>query len=226
MIRRCHAIPGVDTVCCAIPEGLEDDPLADALVSLDTDVVRGSEGDVLARYMLAADSVGADTIIRITADKPVIDPIICGDVLQALRRSNADFACNNMPTGWPHGLDCEVFSRALLARAHAQAETPSDREHVTPWMRAQRDVRRINLSGPGGDCTAMRWTLDLPEDLAFLVALFEKLPPPPAMPLFDDIMAILTKHPDIAELNAVHQHLTRTAGEEAGATQVSTRAEH
>lgn len=220
VIRRCRAIPGGDLVCCAIPEGSEDDPLAAAAEALDTVVVRGSEQDVLSRYMAAADAVQADHIIRITADKPLIDPVICGNVLRALQNAGADFACNNMPAGWPHGLDCEIFTYDLLKRAHTNATTAAEREHVTPWMRARADVARVNLTGPGGRCTEMRWTLDLPDDNAFLVALFEKLPPPPAIPLFDDIMAILTACPEITALNAAHQHLVRTAGEEAGAVQV------
>lgn len=219
VIRRCRAIPGVDTVCCALPDGPEDDLLATAATDLGTQVVRGSEGDVLSRYKTAADAVAADEILRITADKPLLDPVICGDVLRLLRDNAADFACNNMPPGWPHGLDCEVFTRALLERTHVAAKSQPEREHVTPWMRAQDDVKRVNLVGPGGSCTALRWTLDLPEDEAFLIALFEKLPPPPAMPLFDDIMAVLDTHPKIALINAAHQHLARTAGREAGASQ-------
>lgn len=211
VIRRCQAIPGANVVGCASPEGVTDDPLAAEAERAGATVFRGNETDVLSRYAGAAQAFGADVVMRITGDKPLIDPEICGRLLCLRAEADADFACNNMPSGWPHGLDCEVFTCEALARADSEARQAEDREHVTPWLRRHANLRRVNLQGPGGDCVNLRWTLDYPEDLAFFEALFEKLAPGPAMPLYEDVMAVLDRHPEIATINACWSHLSRFA---------------
>ncbi len=217
VLRRCYAIPGADVVCCAAPEGADDDPLAAEAERAGAVVFRGHETDVLDRYAGAAEAVGADVVMRITGDKPLIDPEVCGMVLRLRGETGADFACNNMPPGWPHGLDCEAFTSDTLIRAQAEASEPDDREHVTPWMRRHPDLRRTNLDGPGGACVEMRWTIDYPEDLTFFTALFDKLAPDPGMPLYEDVMAVLERHPEIAAINARWRHLSRFAASSAEA---------
>jgi spore coat polysaccharide biosynthesis protein SpsF (cytidylyltransferase family) len=205
VLKRCQAIPGADVVCCAIPEGKGQEPVPDEAQSAGAVVFRGSESDVLGRYQAAARHLGATTVMRVTSDCPMIDPELCGQVLRLRREAGADYACNNMPRSWPHGLDCEAFTAVALARAAAEAREPYDREHVTPWLRRERSLRQINLPGPGGAIADERWTLDYPEDFAFLAALFELLPPPPAMPSMNEALEQLRLHPEIASINAAYR---------------------
>lgn len=204
VLTRCRAIPGVDVVCCAIPEGEAGDGLAQEVQQAGAKVVEGDERDVLARYLKAARAVDADVIMRVTSDCPAIDPAICGAVLAALRDEQADYACNNMPRGWPHGLDCEAMTRAALERAAAEAHEPHDREHVTPWLRRSPEIKRAVVHGPGGAAASGRWTLDHPEDYAFFQALFEQLEPLPHLADHSEIAAVLAAHPQIQTLNAGH----------------------
>ena len=125
VLERCQAIPGTDVVCCATVTGRDGDPIAAEAESCGAAVFRGKEMDVLDRYYRAAQSLKASTILRVTSDCPVIDPQICGRVLDLLHREEADYACNNMPPSWPHGLDCEAFSFAWLERAAREAKRPS-----------------------------------------------------------------------------------------------------
>ena len=166
------------------------------------EVYRGPEGDVLARYLGAARFLGAATVMRVTSDCPLIDPDLCGNVLELRRKSAVDYACNNMPPSYPHGLDCEAFTTAALALAADRATEPAQREHVTPWLRTAAETSRAVLQGPGGKFAAMRWTLDYPEDMAFLSAVFAVLDPPPAIPSWLDVAALVDKRPDIAAINA------------------------
>ena len=203
VLTRCRAVPGVDAVVCAIPDSEPDPRLAAEAKAAGATVVAGSESDVLARFLAAARAVDATTVMRVTSDCPVIDPAICRLVLDALTESGADYACNNVaPRTWPHGLDCEAFTRAALERAALEASQPEDFEHVTPWLRRAADVARVAVTGPGGPAASLRWTLDYPEDYAFFEALFARLPAPPALPGQDEILALLARHPEIAALNA------------------------
>jgi len=208
VIARCQAIKAADAVCCAIPDSPACDPIEAEARRLGAVVFRGSENDVLARYAGAARMLQADTILRVTSDCPLIDPAICDAVLQLRQAENADYACNNMPAAFPHGLDCEAFTYHILAEAEKQARLPSEREHVTPWMRNTPDLRRVSLQGPAGDSVDHRWTLDYPEDLAFLRELHRRAPIIEAAGM-NDILHILAAHPDLSQLNSQHRHASR-----------------
>lgn len=201
VLRRARAISGADVVVLATTTDPGDDLLAELALRQGVEVFRGSEQDVLDRYLGAAGQVGANTVMRITCDCPVIDPKICDEVLRLRASRQADFACNTLPPRWPHGLDCEAFTFELLKHAAAKAREPEEREHVTIWMRRQPGLARVNLPGSGGMIAQHRWTLDYPEDLAFFEALFEYLPSPPAMPGWREILAIVQQHPEIAVIN-------------------------
>jgi spore coat polysaccharide biosynthesis protein SpsF len=208
-LRRCAAIPGIDRVVCAIPEGGEDDPVAAEAERCGALVARGPSADVLKRYCLAARQVQADIVMRVTSDCPLIDPGLCGRLLAKLKAEGLDYCCNNMPPSWPHGLDAEVFRAAALFEAEDQATEPFDREHVTPWLRRAPHLKRGNISRDGGDLSqACRWTLDYPEDYAFLAALFERLPD--AIVPLEDVLRVLEAYPDLARINAMHHGVRAT----------------
>jgi spore coat polysaccharide biosynthesis protein SpsF len=210
-LRRCRAIPGIDRVVCAIPEGEAEAPVVAEAIRCGALVARGPSSDVLKRYAVAADLAGADIVMRVTSDCPLIDPDLCGRLLAKLQGEGLDFVCNNTPPSWPHGLDAEVFTRALLDEAERVATEPFDREHVTPWMRKAPHVTRGNIARQGADLSQdCRWTLDYPEDYAFLAALFDRLPE--AIVPMDDVLAVLAAHPELAEINAMHHGVRASPG--------------
>ncbi|MEK7785868.1 MAG: glycosyltransferase family protein, partial [Chloroflexota bacterium] len=204
VLMRCQAIPGVDVVCCATTDSESDDRVAAEADGLGAEVYRGSREDVLDRYHKAAQALGADVIMRVTCDCPVIDPDVCAAVLKLRAETRSDYAANNLTPSWPHGLDCEAFTKEALGRAAAEARDPYEREHVTPWLRHHPDVKRVNLDGPGGDLAKHRWTIDYPEDHEFFQALFGYLARPPASARMKDILEVLRLHPEIVEVNQAH----------------------
>ena len=202
VIERCRAIDGVDAVCCAVPEGAPDDPVAAEAEDAGAVVVRGSEIDVLDRYRKAAEALVLDVVLRVTADCPLIDPAVCASVLALRRETAADYACNNAPPSWPHGLDCEAMTMHALRRAACEAHAPWQREHVTPWLRDHPTITRANLAMPGGGGTRHRWTLDNERDLTFLRALAERLPVGRAGWPYPVPLAIVEADPELFALNA------------------------
>lgn len=201
VLRRCQMIAGVDEVVCATVEGKDGEPVAALARKLGITVFRGPETDVLARYHGAAHAVGADIVMRVTSDCPLIDPEICAAVLRLREEKNADYATNNMPPSWPHGLDCEAFTIAALDEAAETATDPADREHVTPWIRRNRAFRRVNLPAAGGEFSEQRWTLDYPEDLAFLRAVYERVALTEPYPSWREIALLVAREPELALIN-------------------------
>jgi spore coat polysaccharide biosynthesis protein SpsF (cytidylyltransferase family) len=199
VLERCSAVLGIDVVCCATTSKPEDDPVVDEALDAGVEIFRGSEQDVLDRYYRAAMACDAEIIMRVTSDCPLIDPAVCAAVIALLHREDADYACNNMPPSFPHGLDCEAFTRVWLDRAAREAHLPSEREHVTPFLRNHPQARKANLTCPEPGVAGHRWTLDTPADLTFLEALFARLPDGPTawrVPL-----ALVAADPALAGIN-------------------------
>jgi len=161
VLSSAKQIPGVDRVICTVPEDPRSAVIADVASYMSHIEVRyGSEDDVLERYWEAAQ--GCDVIVRITADCPLIDPVICGEVLDLLMSSDdgTEYASNCFPRNCNKGLDCETFTFEALDDAFGSTTNPYDREHCTPWM--QRNVKIKTLKGEYDRNTNL--CLDTPED--------------------------------------------------------------
>jgi spore coat polysaccharide biosynthesis protein SpsF (cytidylyltransferase family) len=206
VLERCRAIPGIDAVCCAIPEGADCDPVVDEAMRCGVEIFRGSEKDVLDRYYSAAKALKADFVLRVTSDCPLIDPEICGRVLAEVTSGRADFAVNNVPVTWPHGLDCEAFTFALLERAAAESQIYAEREHVGLFMRHASGIRRANVAAEEENIGHYRWTLDTPKDYAFFDALFPHRPEGPEGWGYGVPLALVEADSELAAINAVDEN--------------------
>ena len=202
VVARVSRAATVSTVVIATTVGEGDLPIVDLARSLDIDVFCGSENDVLDRYYRAAKRFEAAHIIRITADCPLIDPGIVDLVVREYFTKKADYCSNILEETFPDGEDVEVFSSEALETAWTQAELLSEREHVTPYIRNHPEMfSLVNVRNPE-DLSAMRWTLDEPEDLEFIRAVLERLLPRGDEYSMADVIALLRENPEIAELNS------------------------
>lgn len=176
VVRRTRAAETLDDVVVATTTNAADDPIAEYCEAEAVPVFRGSEEDVLSRYMGAADKHGADAVVRVTSDCPFIDARLVDRVVGALREEGADYASNILePRTYPRGLDVEAFTADALRTAAAEATRAGWREHVTPFF--YRQPERFDLVGVWGeeDHSEHRWTLDTPDDLRLLRLLAEEL---------------------------------------------------
>lgn len=171
LLERLGRAQRIDQIVLATSEHAVNDKLAAWAEQAGCAVFRGSETDVLDRYYQAACRHGADVVVRITGDCPLVDPALVDQVVARFLDNTVDYASNIEPPTYPNGLDTEVFSMAALTRAWREAREDSLREHVTLFLRRRDDVSRVNVEH-GSDCSAARWTVDEPEDLAVVRAVF------------------------------------------------------
>jgi len=167
---------------------------------------RGSETDVLARYYETAQRSNLGTVVRVTSDCPLVDGRLVGAAVARYQAENNPrvYRSNAVVRTFPRGLDFEIFSMELLAEAFANATSPYEREHVTPYLKANpatagRVVFRDEV-WPGGDFSRFRITLDTAEDYAVLRALIEQHHAADLNTA--DLLALLEAHPEIMALNA------------------------
>jgi spore coat polysaccharide biosynthesis protein SpsF (cytidylyltransferase family) len=202
VLTRAKAIPGIHGVVVATTTLARDDAICEAASAYGADSFRGSESDVLDRYYGAARKAEAAVVVRITADCPLLDPEVSGQVVAALGDGSADYASNIHPPSFPDGLDTEAIRFEALERAWLQATRPADREHVTPYIwRNPGSFRLVNLGG-GNDLSAHRWTVDYLDDLEFVRAVYSRM----GNGTFglSDVLQLLAEDPDVAALETGH----------------------
>jgi glutamate-1-semialdehyde aminotransferase/spore coat polysaccharide biosynthesis protein SpsF (cytidylyltransferase family) len=164
----------VDISVVATGDDSSNNPVSEWCAQNDVRCFRGSESDVLSRYYSTAKEFKADIVLRITADCPLLDANVIDQVLYPVVSGEFDYSSNVSPASWPDGLDCEAFSISALEIAYKYAKKESEREHVTPYMRANRNKFKVyNLSCPYSDLEKVRWTVDSREDLDKIEALLK-----------------------------------------------------
>ena len=154
----------IDDIIIATTEKEEDIKLIDLFNNMNVIVKRGPVEDVLSRYFLVSQEINSDAIVRITGDCPLIDPEIVDSVIQLFYSDNYDYVSNCNPPTYPDGLDVEVFKKEILDMAHKNCSCPKKREHVTPWIKENKNLKIGNLENPI-DFSKLRLTIDEPEDL-------------------------------------------------------------
>lgn len=192
----------LEEIVVATSSSQGDDPIEAIARTRGWPAYRGPEADVLARYAGAAAKFDADPVVRMTMDCPLIDPNVVDQVVETYLFGAFDLVANNLEPSFPHGLDLEVFSRAVLDAAARESTDPFDREHVTPFIRARAERFRLGNVQCPRDLHHHRWTLDYPEDLEFVRAVYEGLYREGRFFTTDDVLAFLEARPDVVTLNA------------------------
>ncbi len=200
VLRRLKRATSMAQVIVATSTSSSDDRILGECDRFDVECFRGSELDVLDRYYGAANAYRADTIARITADCPLIDPALVDETFCLFQQQQADYASNSLRRTYPRGLDVEVFTISGLKRAWQNALKPYEREHVTPYFYEHPELFRLASVIGTTDYSQYRWTLDTAEDLQLLRAVYERFEGDDTFS-WRDVIALMEREPQLAELN-------------------------
>ena len=207
LLQRLRGARRIDETVLATSADPRDDQLAAQVQQLRVSVYRGSEQDVLERYYQAARAAGADVVVRITGDCPLVDAALVDAAIAEFGTSGADYLSNTDPPTYPDGLDVEVFTFRALQSAWEEARAPAEREHVTPYIRASGRFR-VHHVRHVADLSAQRWTVDEPCDLEVVRAIFEHFHPRRDFP-WQEVLQLAQRVP---ALFAANRHLLRNQG--------------
>ena len=172
-----------------------DDELAAFVSSLGVPVIRGPLDDVLGRFVHAIEAFEPSVVVRLTADCPLTSPAVIDAVIDSFFAGSYDYCSNTLQPSYPDGLDVEVVRSSVLRWVASNSTDPHEREHVT--LGVYRRPERFALGNFAGDVdlSGLRWTVDTPEDLAFVRWVYSELFP--SSPEFDlaDVLELLRAHP-------------------------------
>ncbi len=177
VIERVRRARRVDAVWVACSDARADDPIAALALRVGAPVYRGSETDVLGRFVGAADAAAADLVVRLTADCPLLDGAVIDRIVdELLTHPGTDYASNVTERSYPRGLDVEVFTREALTRMDRLGRSPEAREHVTVVARLEhRAAFACRSVRSDTDESDLRWTVDTPDDLAWVKNVYQTL---------------------------------------------------
>ena len=133
-------------------------------------VFRGSEEDVLSRFVSVVEIEKYDVVIRLTGDNPFIDVKSLDIAIDYHLNNENDYTKTE---GLPLGMNFEIVrAKALLSLSNYDLTT-SDREHVTFFFNRtnifKKSVYKFNQYAGIED---LRLTVDYPSDYAMASLLF------------------------------------------------------
>lgn len=201
VVRRVQRAQRLTQVVVATSTEASDAAIVEACNRLGVPVAQGSESDVLDRYYQAAREFQADVVVRITADCPLIDPEVSDKVVAAFLREKPDYASNTVERTYPRGLDTEVMTITALERAWREAQEPYQRVHVTPYFYQNPELFRLWFVTEAEDYSQYRWTVDTPEDLAFVQAVYARMGNRDDF-TWREVLSLVQRDTELTEMNA------------------------
>jgi len=214
LLSRLSGANEVDQIVVATSVDKRNEPLVEHIRKLGYACEQGSENDVLDRYVQAARTHQADTVVRITGDCPLVDPALVDECIRRFKAAEVDYFSNIIPPTYPDGLDIEVCTFRALEQANQETKSSFDREHVTPYLRKPGRFRTASMQY-GKDLSALRWTVDEHADFIVIEQVFQHFHPRIDF-AWGEVLDLQHRQPDIFSIN---QSIVRNEGANIGTGQ-------
>ena len=202
VLRRIKQARYADGIVVALPETAENDELVDIAKDLGVDIVRGPEGDVLRRFVIATREASPNIIIRVCCDNPLVSPEALDALVLAYDERKHDLVQNvSRSSGYPDGVGAEIFSDGCLIRLDSLAAEQQCREHVTRYAYIHPDQFKIGeLIAPAAwFAPHLRFDIDYFEDYLAMSEFIDLLGVDPSQAKLEEIVAAGLANPGILE---------------------------
>ena len=210
LVERARMSAVAGKVIVATTQNPKDDATEVACKAMGCDVYRGSEDNVLDRYLQAIRAFDSRVILQINGDEPFVDIQEMDRLGRALIDGKLDYA-NNHPTALPLGTGAEAYTRESFEKMAAMTSDPYDLENITPYYYNHLELFKQTILEPASPhpfAKEARMTLDTAEDFEFLQKLAEGMDfsRPEDQPGTHEILGYLEAHP---ELVAINKHIVQ-----------------
>lgn len=160
-------------IIVATTKNREDNPVAAWAEHEKVYLIRGTENDVLSRYIQTISQYHADTNVRVTADNPLTCPEILKTAVSLLQKKQLDYV---QTKNFPYGTGVDVFSAPLLNHLDKQTAEPLDREHINNYVLNHPDKFRLETIQAKGTLARpdLNMTIDAIEDFDRVSMIFNR----------------------------------------------------
>ena len=195
-LKYCKSFEKLIIATTTLPE---DDKIVQFCIDNNVNYFRGDSKNVLERHYRCAEKFSLSTVIRMPADKPLLDPEVVDKVVEAFNSNSYDYVTNFLPSTYPSGTEVEVLSFNALKIAYEKAILPSEKEHVTNYIYDHKDDFRIFNVVNSENLSNFRWAVDRIEDLRLVREIVSKIRKNPI--LIKDILELFKNEPNLVEIN-------------------------
>lgn len=196
-IQRILQSRSITKLVVATSRDSSDDVLVDHLKTIGVDVYRGDLNNVFARFISVLESENFDAFFRLTADCPLVMPAMIDAMAKEFLASGVDYLSNFDPPTFPDGLDIEIISTKAFFRLKSFELTNSELEHVTLGVRSRTGSFRTSNFADPTDLSSLRWTVDYPEDLAYISRIFQEFLGREVSFGYDEVLDFLRANPGV-----------------------------
>tara|TARA_B100001093_G_scaffold454604_1_gene464087 strand:+ start:11 stop:2041 length:2031 start_codon:yes stop_codon:yes gene_type:complete len=199
----------VDEIIFAIPKNDKNIKLKKYILNNKfKNLYEGSSEDVLSRYYGAAKKFSSNIIIRITADCPLIDSTLLDQMISKFINSNINYLSNTLNPTYPDGYDIEIFDFKTLKKTFQNSRQKVDREHVTEYIKRNKDKFKVQNFSHTNNLSNLRLTLDEEDDFE-LISKVTNLMKNKYFFKLKDVEKLYKKNPKLFKLNS---YLVRNEG--------------
>ncbi len=170
-VRRCKNLDGIAFVITVNPK---DDVLQSDIEKRSLPFYRGSENDIVDRFLQASHQFGADRVVRIWGDCPLVHHEVIERMLVEHEKTGADMTTNSQPPTFPFGLNVEIYNRSALERIEAGSADPFFREFPIEFIKKNAEMKLLNVSHPE-DISTIGLTVDYETDRILIEKLYAEL---------------------------------------------------
>lgn len=172
LIERLKKSKEIDDIIVAIPNTRANNSLEKFLKKNNVNTFRGSEKNVLKRFVDCCRKHNIKNLVRITSDCPLIDPKLLDKMAKEFKKSNFDYYSNILERTFPDGMDIEFLKSKTLEKVYNNVIYDYDKEHVTPYILRSNIFNKKNYFYKK-DFSKVRITLDYPNDLKVLTKIIK-----------------------------------------------------
>ena len=199
-ISRIQSAKNIGKIVVATTRREDDNLLVSTLLGNEIDVYRGATDDVISRYVEVIRKFQANTVVRLTADCPLVMPELLDSMIENFSHNNWDYLSNTIFPTYPDGLDIEIFSAKSLITLYSMKLTDLEKEHVTLGFHNRNKEFNLHNYESNLDYSNLRWTVDYPEDLEFIRNVYSNFQDRLNLFGFEEVLDLIRKNPGMQSI--------------------------
>jgi len=201
-LLNCLGAPDVNQVVLATSWLPEDDPLEQFTIDGKVKVLRGDPDNVAKRMVHASEETGADIVLRVTGDNPVVSPEIINILIEEHLKDIHDLT--TVTNQHAMGTAAEVYTVESLYRLLKHKNNLTYTEYLPFYYINSPEffsVRKVELPEEF-KYPQWRLTLDEQQDLKLFENIYSNLDIKKEPLFFSDLRNYLLENPLVAKINS------------------------
>tara|TARA_B100000989_G_C19532278_1_gene470786 strand:- start:2130 stop:2828 length:699 start_codon:yes stop_codon:yes gene_type:complete len=174
LVKRLKKSQIVEKIIISTTNKKEDDKIIEFCNANKIKTFRGSEKDLIDRFIKTAEYYNLSTIVRITGDCPLVDPFLIDKAIKIFFSEGLDYFSNTCPpklSHYPDGSDIEIFEIGTLKEINRLKLKPKYREHLTNFYWKEKKYKTFLLKDID-NFSNIKYSVDTLEDFERLEKLY------------------------------------------------------